>query len=78
MHTKKHHAEVIEVYPEEGRAAIRFSWRGRERVETCSLYLGPDCVCLEVGMKGWATYTMTPSCGLWGFSLYAGGQPSKN
>jgi hypothetical protein len=68
----KHRAEVIEVYKSEGKAAIRFSWRGRERVECVRIYVGVECRELAVGMKGWAIYTMTPSCGLWGFEPFKG------
>jgi hypothetical protein len=66
--SNKHRAEVIEVYENEGKAAVRFSLRGRERVECVSLYLGPSGEKLVVGMKGWTTYTVTPNMGIWGFT----------
>jgi hypothetical protein len=71
---KRFRAEVIEVYPGEGKAAVRFKWRGRERIECVKLYLGPECFALTVGMKGWAAYHMTPSMGLWGFEPLKGAQ----
>ena len=30
----RHISEVIEVYPDEGKAAIKFSWRNRDRIES--------------------------------------------
>ena len=69
----RHRAEVIEVYPDEGKAALRFQCRGKERVECVPLYQGPDAVALSVGDKGWATYTMSNRCGFWGFATYKGG-----
>jgi hypothetical protein len=72
---QKHRAEVIEVYRAEGKAAVRFSWRGRERVECVSLYLGPDCSELSVGMRGWVIYTMTARLGLWGFEPFKAQDP---
>lgn len=72
MNTQKHRAEVIEIYPSEGRAAVRFQWRGRERVECVSLSLGPSGNQLTVGMRGWMSFHLTPSMGIWGF------EPFKN
>lgn len=65
--------QVIEVYPSEGKAAVRFSWRGRERVECVRLAVGPEAAALEVGERGWITYTTTTSCGLWGFTPFKQG-----
>lgn len=70
MTNKKHRAEVIETYPNEGKAAVRFSFNGHDRVECVSLYMNVACDQLKVGMKGWATYHMTPNCGIWGFQPF--------
>jgi hypothetical protein len=70
MSNNKHRAEVIEVYKAEGKAAVKFSYNGRERVECVKLYIGPDCLELSVGMRGWITYTLTPSMGVWGFEPF--------
>lgn len=67
----KFRAEVIETYPSDGKAAVRFSWRGRDRVECVRLYLGSDAIPLTVGMRGWASFHLTPNMGIWGFSPFA-------
>ncbi len=69
MKLTKYMAEVIEVYPREGTIAIRFSFRGKSRVECVGLAGQTD---IKVGMKGWASYHMTPTMGLWGFTPYKG------
>jgi hypothetical protein len=68
--TNKHRAEVIEVYPEQGQAAVRFSWRGKDRVECVKSFIGPDSIPLTVGMKGWLTYHLSNRCGIWGFEPF--------
>lgn len=72
MKSKKYRGEVIEIYAQEGRAAVRFSFRGRDRVECVNLHLGPDASSLELGQKGWMTFTITPSMGVWGFTPFKG------
>lgn len=70
---KRFKAEVLEVYPTEGKAAVMFSWRGQgTRIECVSLYLGPDAKPLTVGMRGWATYHIGVNGSVWGF------EPFKN
>lgn len=73
MKTKKYKAEVIETYPSEGRAAVRFSYNGHDRIECVRLYIGPSAFQLTVGMKGWASYHITPSMGIWGFEPFKSG-----
>lgn len=70
MSALKHRGEVIEAYPQEGKAAVRFSWRGRDRFECVPLYIGPDAKELTIGMRGWATYSITASTGLWSFEPF--------
>lgn len=70
MKTKKHRAEVIEVYKSEGKAAVKFSYNGHDRVECVKLYIGRDCLELTVGMKGWAAYAFLNNMGLWGFEPF--------
>ena len=68
----KFKAEVIETYPAEGKAAVRFSWRNRDRVECVKMFNGPDCHELLVGMKGWASYHLSVNVGVWGFVPFGG------
>lgn len=67
---KKFRAEVIETYPAEGKAAVRFSWRGRERVECVPLRINNDGDMLNVGTKGWASYWVVGQTGAWGFAPF--------
>lgn len=69
-YNKKHRAEVLEIYPSEGKAAIRFSYRNRQRIESIKLYMGSDCKSLVIGMKGWATYIVSSNMGIWGFTPF--------
>lgn len=69
----RHRAEVIETYPSEGRAAVRFKWRGRDRVECVRLSLGPSGGELAVGQKGYAEYWVNVNMGFWGFSPFKKG-----
>jgi hypothetical protein len=62
---KKHRAEVIEIYPNEGKAAVRFRFRNRDRIECVSARREYQ---LKVGDKGTAYYVSTASFGEWCFA----------
>lgn len=71
MTTRRFKGEVIEIYPGEGKAAVRFSFRGQDRVETVKRFVGPDALELKVGMKGWASYVVSENwTGVWGFEPF--------
>ena len=65
--TVKRRAHVIEVYPSEGKAAIKFRLRGKDRIECVPLHTDNNGGVLVVGQKGNAQYHITPSMGVWGF-----------
>ena len=70
-YSKKHRAEVIETYPNEGKAAIRFRFQNRDRIE-CVTARREDQ--LKVGDKGTAFFMSTETFGAWCFSRNEGGK----
>lgn len=72
MDNRRYKSEVIEVYPSEGKAAVKFSWRNRERVECVRMYIGVNATPLEVGMRGWMRFTYLNNIGVWGFEPFKG------
>lgn len=57
MKRYRHHGEVIELYPDQGLAAIRFK---SGRVE-CVRRLGSFVPDFFIGQTGWIEYVKTPS-----------------
>lgn len=62
----KHRAEVIEVYNNGGSAAVKFRYKGHDRIEYV-LKAGMSPL-FTVGMKGTIQYNLTPNGGLWSFT----------
>lgn len=61
----RHRAEVIEVY-DNGSAAVRFKWRGRERVE--HVIKRGDVPNFTVAMRGIVDFVYTGHSGEWVFT----------
>lgn len=71
MSAKRHRAEVIEVYDQGARAAVRFRWRGRDRIE-CVIRRGMVPL-FTVGAKGWASYQRCLGGFEWTFTPFKAG-----
>ena len=60
----KHRAEVIEVYPDIGKCAVKFKYKGKERIECVRMLQNRP---YPIGLKGKASYITTQTMGLWVF-----------